>query len=162
MDILFINPDSELSAIVTVLNISHGTVAEEFGFTKDNNPSNNAFIDTPSLRFQLKKGIDLYAMSLDDKFIACIAIEKSLKEPGTFYIEKVSVIPEYRNRGYGVKMMDFAQLKIKELGGKTVSIALIDSNTKLKNWYIAQGFSETGYKDFDHLPFRVCFMNKQL
>jgi len=38
----------------------------------------------------------------------------------------------------------------------------IDSNIKLKNWYIKQGFKETETNDFPRLPFRVCFMNKQI
>ena len=157
-----VNADKDLSDVVHVLNMSHGTVAKDFGFTKDNNPSNNAFIDEFTLRTQLKKGINLYAMAINNSMVGCIAIEKSAKEANTFYIEKVSIIPEYRNRGFGFKLMDFACSKINALGGKIVSIALIDSNAKLKNWYTAQGFMETGTKDFDHLPFRVCFMSKQI
>lgn len=162
MNFTLVNSNKDLSAIVGVLNVSHGTVAKDFGFTKDNNPTNNAFIDEPTLRTQLNKGIDLYAISINNNMIGCIAIEKSAKEIDTFYIEKVSVIPEFRNQGYGIRLMDFAASKIKELGGKSISIALIDSNTKLKNWYSSQGFIETGTKDFEHLPFRVCFMNKQI
>lgn len=162
MDFTLVNSSNDLSAIVQVLNVSYGTVAKDFGFTKDNNPTNNAFINESTLRTQLNKGIDLYAMSLDNKIIGCIAIEKSAKEIDTFYIEKVSIVPESRNQGLGVKLMDFATSKIKGLGGKSISIALIDSNTKLKNWYCSQGFKETETRDFEHLPFRVCFMNKQI
>jgi ribosomal protein S18 acetylase RimI-like enzyme len=162
MVITYVNSDKDLSAIVHVLNVSHDTVAKEFGFTKENNPTNNAFIDELTLREQLNKGIDLYAMSMNGKRIGCIAIEKSTKEIETFYIEKVSVLPDYRNRGYGVELMNFATSKIREHEGKVISIALIDSNTRLKSWYSAQGFIETGTKDFEHLPFRVCFMNKQI
>ena len=58
--------------------------------------------------------------------------------------------------------MEFATEKIKAHNGKWISIALIDSNTRLKNWYSKQGFKETGIRDFPHLPFRVCFMKKEL
>lgn len=162
MEFKFVEPSNDLSEIVRVLNVSHGTVAKDFGFTKDNNPSNNAFITESTLRTQLNKGINLYSMLCDDKLIGCVAIEKSAKEIDTFYIEKVSVVPDFRNQGNGVKLMDFATSKIKKMGGKSISIALIDSNKKLKNWYSAQGFTESGTKDFEHLPFRVCFMNKQV
>ena len=162
MDFTIINPADDLSAIVRVLNVSHSTVAKDFGFTKDNNPTNNAFIDEPTLRTQLNKGIDLYTLSIHNELVGSIAIEKSTKEKDTFYIEKVSILPEYREKGYGVILMDFATTKIQELGGHSISIALIDSNTKLKSWYISQGFIETGIKKFEHLPFSVCFMNKQV
>lgn len=162
MKILNINPSQDLSEIVNVLNQSHKTVADKFGFTKEDNPSNNAFIDEPALKEQLNNGIQLFGLSNEEEIIGCIAIEKSKSKDGTFYIEKVSVLPKYRKKGYGCKLMDFATNKIKELGGKEVSIALIDSYTELKNWYLNQGFVETGTKDFEHLPFRVCFMNKIL
>jgi diamine N-acetyltransferase len=162
MEFIFVDKNKVLSEIVHVLNISHGTVAKEFGFTKDNNPGNNAFIDESTLKAQLNKGIDLYALSVDNKIIGCVAIEKSKNETDTFYIEKVSIIPEYRNQGFGLKLMEFACTLIKKSGGKFVSIALIDAHIKLKSWYISQGFIETGTKDFEHLPFSVCFMRKQI
>lgn len=98
----FISPNSDLSEIVHVLNISHGTVAKEFGFNKENNPGNNAFIDAEILKSQLEKGINLYSLNINRKIVGCIAIEKPFTEENTFYIEKVSVIPEFRNHGYGV------------------------------------------------------------
>jgi diamine N-acetyltransferase len=162
MKFLKVSPDSDLSESVNVLNLSHETVAKEFGFTKDDNPSNNAFINVETLKAQLEKGIDLYLLLDGNKAAGCIAIEKSLTEIGTFYIEKVSVVPAYRHNGYGTMLMNFATEKIKKSGGKSISIALINSNTILKKWYLNQGFFETSIKDFPHLPFRVCFMNKQL
>jgi diamine N-acetyltransferase len=162
MKFILLNSNDDLSNVVKVLNESHGTVAEEFGFTKENNPTNGAFIDEQTLKAQLDKGIELYQLKVDEKAIGCVAIEKSQKETDVFYIEKVSIIPEFRHKGYGLKMMDFAAEKIKKYGGKWISIALIDSNTILKSWYLNQGFKETGVKDFPRLPFRVCFMNKEV
>ena len=162
MEFSSVSSNSDLTGIIHVLNVSHGTVTKEFGFTKENNPTNNAFIDVITLKSQLEKGIQLFALSVDSAIIGCIAIEKSSREPGLFYIEKVSVIPEFRNKGYGKKMMVFATEKILEQGGSSISIALIDSNLKLKKWYSSQGFKESGIKDFDHLPFRVCFMSKPI
>lgn len=160
--ISYIPPEGDLSAVVHLLNASHGTVAKQFGFTRETNPTNNAFIDEDALRAQLSHGIRLYGLTVDNALIGCIAVEESTKEAETFYIEKVSVLPDYRNQGYGVQLMDFATDLIQQAGGKFVSIALIDSHTKLKQWYVGQGFQQTGTKAYEHLPFVVCFMSKQL
>ncbi|MBP6663529.1 MAG: GNAT family N-acetyltransferase [Paludibacter sp.] len=160
-DFIYIAPEQDLSTIVKVLNLSHGTIARDFNFTKEDNPTNNAFIDEKTLREQLNNGIELYGLKMNNRLVGCIAIEKSKREPSTYYIEKVSVLPEFRHQGIGVRLMDFATAKIKDAGGQIISIALIDSNTKLKKWYLSQGFIETGFKDFEHLPFRVCFMRKE-
>jgi diamine N-acetyltransferase len=162
MEFILIHPDDNLSAIVKVLNEAHGTIADEFGFTRETNPTNNAFIDEQTLCSQLTTGIKLYQFTINKKPVGCIAIEKSVKETDTFYIEKVSVLPEYRHCGHGLTLMEFASSKIREQGGKRISIALIDSNSRLKKWYSQQGFCETGTKDFPQLPFRVCFMNKEI
>jgi len=161
MDFIYINPEEDVSAVLKVLNLSHGTIARDFNFTKEDNPTNNAFIDEKTLREQLKNGIALYGLKMENRLVGCIAIEKSKREVDTYYIEKVSVLPEFRHQGIGVRLMDFATDKIKNAGGKIISIALIDSNSKLKKWYLSQGFVETGFKDFEHLPFRVCFMRKE-
>jgi len=161
MDFIYINPEEDVSAVLKVLNLSHGTIARDFNFTKEDNPTNNAFIDEKTLREQLKNGIALYGLKMNNRLVGCIAIEKSKREVDTYYIEKVSVLPEFRHQGIGVRLMDFATDKIKNAGGKIISIALIDSNSKLKKWYLSQGFVETGFKDFEHLPFRVCFMRKE-
>lgn len=162
MKFLYINPEDDLSSVTKVLNQSHATIAVEFGFTRETNPANNAFIDEQILQDQLEKGIELYQLMFNEKPTGCIAIEKSLKERNTFYIEKVSVIPEYRHLGLGSKLLEFAESRIRENGGEVISISLIDSNIILKQWYSMRGYIETGTKDFSHLPFRVCFMSKKL
>ena len=162
MEFIGVHSNHDLSILVKVLHEAHGTVAKEFGFTKENNPTNNAFIDEQTLRTQLEQGIELFQLTINNQAIGCIAIERSKKEIDTFYIEKVSIIPEYRNQGYGRKMMEFADKNIRENGGQWISIALIDSNMKLKKWYSKQGFKGTETKDFPRLPFRVCFMKKQV
>lgn len=157
-----ITADSDLTKVVDVLKRSHGTVAEEFEFTKENNPSNMAFVDCETLKKQLKKGIELFLFEEENVPIGCVAIEKSPNGTDTFYIEKVSVIPEERRKGYGEQIMKFAEARIKEKRGEKVSVALIDKNYRLKHWYEQLGYCESGVRDFPHLPFLVCFMEKKL
>ena len=37
-----------------------------------------------------------------------------------------------------------------------------DAAEELKSWYRRRGFHETGKREFKHLPFVVCFMEKNL
>ncbi len=155
-------PDADLSDAVAVLRSAHGTVARQFGFTQETNPTNSAFIDAETLRGQLEKGIELYLMTDDHVPVGCIAIEESKTEAETFYIEKVSVVPDYRNRRLGVELMNFATSLIAKRGGKHIGVALINEHEKLKAWYQQQGFREVLVKEYAHLPFNVCFMSKEV
>jgi ribosomal protein S18 acetylase RimI-like enzyme len=148
--------------LAKLLNESFATVAGEFGLTKENSPTNNAFITPEELKSKLIKSREFFCFSENKTTFGFIAIEKSEKEVATYYIEKLAVHPQYRHKGIGKQLMDFAIERIKTVGGKRVSIGIIDSNTRLKEWYSQQGFKEIGVKTFEHLPFNVCFMDKTI
>ena len=155
-------PDDDIGVAVILLRESFGTVAAEFGLTEKNCPSNPAFIKKESLKEQINNNRIFYLLYQDDKPVGSVAIEKSPDQPGVYYIERVAVLPEYRHKGFGKELMKFATRRIISMGGKKISIAIIDENRILKNWYANQGFIESGIRKFEHLPFTVCFMHKLL
>ena len=157
-----ITKNDDFSHYINVLNRAFITVANDFGLSKENCPTNNAFIDEQTLKKQLAENMEFYHLVLNKQTIGFIAIEKSIRQKDTYYIEKIAILPEYRHQSYGQKLMHFATERIKDLKGKKISIGLIDSHVKLKKWYAEQGFTETGKKEFKHLPFTVCFMEKKL
>lgn len=160
--IIKITGQSDFVSLAKLLNEAFSTVAKEFGLTKENCPTNNAFIAAEDLKSQLADTRVFYGYEDKSKMIGFIAIERSSRDPDTFYIEKVAVHPTFRHQHIGRKLMDFASERIKELGGKRISIGLIDSNIVLKKWYHNQGYSFVEVKTYEHLPFDVCIMEKML
>lgn len=78
--------------------------------------------------------------------------------PELCYLERLSVISEFRNRGFGKFLDDYVFNEGKILGCKKISIGIISKQQELKNWYSRIGFKEGVTKSFDHLPFDVTFM----
>jgi|SRR3972149_937777 len=152
----------DFKILAKLLNDSFIIVAKDFGITKENCLFHNAFIDNDTLKNKLTSNREFYKLENNGYAVGFIAIEKSHKEKDTFYIEKVAVHPDYRDKGLGKQLMGFATKRIMDLGGKRISIGLIGSNTGLKKWYHNQGYVETGTKVFGHLPFNACFMDKRL
>ncbi len=154
----------ELKESVNVLRKSFLTVAHEFNLTKETVPSNPAFITLNRLEEMQNKGIKLFGLYSDKehgkKLIGFIAIEKA--DDFLYYLEKLAVLPEYRHRGYGKKLLDFASDYVNKKMGKKISIGIINENLILKNWYKKHNFIETGIKLFDHLPFTVCYLEKEI
>ena len=157
-----IDKHSDFIQLARLLNEAFATIAEEFGLTKENSPTNNAFITSDELYSQLSEAREFYSYEDKEKPIGFVVIEKSSKEPDTFYIEKLAVHPDCRHQGIGLLLMDFATKRISELNGKRISIGLINDNVILKNWYHIQGFREFEVKSFEHLPFDVCMMEKRI
>lgn len=90
--------------------------------------------------------------------IGFVAIERATEK--IYYMEKLAILPQYRHNGFGKLIIDFVFEYARKYGGEKVSIALINENSELKDWYLKYGFMQTGIKQFSHLPFAVCFMEK--
>ncbi len=160
--IVEVRKGEDLQQHVSTIRNSFQTVATELELTEQNNPSNPAFINSERLLKLMSEGVEFYKLMHKGKPVGFIAIEQSKDDKSTFYIEKVAVLPEFRHNGFGRELMDSATQRIIALGGTKISVALIDKNRKLKEWYKTQGYSESGFKEFTHLPFSVCFMIKEL
>jgi diamine N-acetyltransferase len=138
------------------------TVAFDFHLTSENCPSHPSFINVEKLTEMFYKGAYMFEWIDGEISMGFVAIEQSDLTKPWWYIEKLAVHPDYRHRGIGEKLMQFAICEIEKRGGTSISIALIDEQTILKNWYSQLGFKWTASKKFDHLPFGVCFMEFNL
>jgi ribosomal protein S18 acetylase RimI-like enzyme len=153
---------SDFAVLAKLLNDSFATVADDFGLTEENCPTNNAFITADRLKSQLSVDSEFYYHKDGDGITGFIAIEKSSRDAGTFHIEKVAVHPDSRHKNIGRELMRLAEERIGALGGNRITIGLIDSNARLKGWYRKQGYVEFETKSYEHLPFDVCIMEKMI
>ncbi len=143
-----------------IIRDSFITVANDFDLTKENAPTNPAFIEVDALNKMYEKNIDMFIVAKKDAYIGFVAIEKANDE--MYYMEKLATVPEYRHKGYGKRMMDFVVSYVKDREGKKISIGIINENEVLKKWYLSYGFVEKEIKVFNHLPFTVCLMEMKI
>ncbi|HWT76130.1 MAG TPA: GNAT family N-acetyltransferase [Mobilitalea sp.] len=148
--------DDDLEECARVIREGFLTVAKDFGLTQENCPTNGAFIQKERLAAEKEKGHMMYGMMDGKKIIGYMQLEKNTKE--LYFLQKLVVLPEYRHKGLGKKLLNYAKELVKGLGGSRISISIIEENKVLKNWYIAYGFTPTGTRKFEHLPFTVGFM----
>ena len=146
----------ELNECLEVIHQSFRTVAEQFGLTKENCPKHTSFIPLSFLETQMKWGWYMYALHLDGKIIGYMSLSKEGDK--VFELHNLAVLPEFRHKGYGKLLLDFAKEKVMSLGGRKIKIGIIEESTVLKNWYIQNGFVHTGIKKYDHLPFTSGYM----
>ena len=153
-----ITNESELRSSARIVRNAFRTVALELNLTRENNPTHPSFMTTGRLRADRNKGVRFFGLFLRDRQIGFIAVEKA--DAALYYIERLAVLPKYRHQGYGQKLMQFAFEYIRANGGKKVSIGIINEQTVLKDWYKGFGFEEVSTREFAHLPFTVCFMER--
>lgn len=156
------NIKNDLEDIHKIIQQSFLTVAIEFNLTKENSPTNPAYITIERLKESFDSGIDFFVGILDGEKVACIALENDKSNTDNYFIERLAVIPEFRHNKIGKKLLEFAMLEINKKYGLSAGIAIINENIKLKEWYLDNGFTEDRIKSFEHLQFTVCFMSKSL
>ncbi|HEY41303.1 MAG TPA: GNAT family N-acetyltransferase [Dehalococcoidia bacterium] len=153
-----ITDERELRSSARVIRNAFRTVALELNLTRENSPTHPSFMTTGRLRKDRNRGLNFFGLFLGDRQIGFIAVEKA--DAALYYIERLAVLPANRHQGYGKKLMDFAFEYIRANGGIRVSIGIINEQTVLKDWYKGLDFVETSTREFAHLPFTVCFMER--
>lgn len=136
------------------------TVARDFDLTEENSPTNPAFMTFERLSKSKNKHVKFFGLFENEVQIGFVAIERA--NDTLFYMEHLAVLPAYRHRGYGKRILDFVFDYVRNNGGEKVSIGIIEKNTILRDWYRYYGFAEKSITRFKHLPFTVLFMEKHV
>ncbi|MHC1696148.1 MAG: GNAT family N-acetyltransferase [Eubacteriales bacterium] len=85
--------------------------------------------------------IETYCVIFDKKIIGFITIHIRDGEIWAVYL-----LEEFRCKGYGIQMLDFAINKLKRIGHKKVSLWVFEKNHKARRFYERNGLSFSGTK----------------
>ena len=153
---------SELPECVDVIRKSFMTVADEFGFTPGNAPRFVAFsTDEEKLRYQLDAQHRLMFADYEDGRIAGF-YSLLIGENYDCELGSLSVLPEYRHKGIGKKLVDHAREIACEAGCTVMKLSIVEENTVLRRWYESLGAVHTGTEKFDFFPFTCGYMQFEL
>ena len=161
MEFVIIDATNDDIPLLTKL-VSHSfhDVAVRFNFTPENCPSHPSNCRKEWIESALKKGIKYYILEKKNVPCGCVALERA--QPEVCYLERLSVLPQFRRNGFGKALVNYAFNEAKKLGAHRVEIGIISDQTKLKEWYKKFGFSVKKEAQFEHLPFKVTFMSKEI
>ena len=101
-----------------------------------------------------------FANDSNDALVGFVAIWP--KGHGVYELTRLCVLPEHRHFGLGKQLAKAAFQSAKEHGACRLVIGIIDANERLKRWYGELGFREERKREYSHLPFAVCEMERCL
>lgn len=138
--------------------ISHGNrdVAKDFGLTKENAAKHPSFCTAEWIKQDFQNG-QIYFLAMESgTAIGCVAFQQP--DAQTAYLNRLSVLPDFRHRGTGARLVRHIIDYSKQRQILYISIGIIAENTRLKQWYRGLGFKDAETLQFDHLPFDVMIM----
>ena len=144
----------DLPACLEIFHRGYESVAVEFGLTDENCPDRGrASLPLDKLVAEFENGTMMYGYYIDDKVIGFIGIK--MHDEGICKLDDIIILPEYRQHGYGKKLLEFCKEKAIELGATEIQLGMIDDNKRLRKWYEDNGFINIGYKNYEGAPFTV-------
>ena len=152
----------EIPECVQVIRESFQTVADEFGFTVENAPRFTAFAtDEGRLYYQFhEEKRPMYVYLVGKKIVGYYSL--ALRDDGSAELGSISVLPEYRHKGIGAKLMTDAMLRAKAFGKTVLKLSIVEENQVLSKWYESFGFVHVGTQKFDFFPFTCGYLEREL
>ncbi|SIS53243.1 GNAT family N-acetyltransferase [Neptunomonas antarctica] len=151
---------SDAQLIATLISESNKDVARKFSITHQNNPKHPSFYTPEWVTSDFERGEIYFILELDNTPAGCVALE--IPRPETAYLNRLSTIPAVRCCGVGEALVKHHFQQSKDKGVNEVSIGIIAAFEELKQWYFKLGFAEISTREFEHLPFDVCYMSAKI
>lgn len=148
----------EIAECVEVIRKSFLTVAQEYGFTKENAPRFTAFATTQErLDHQYDEGRPMFGyFDEDGQILGYYSLH--IQENGECELNNLCILPEYRHRNIGQSLFFHALIAAEDRGCRKVNIGIVEENKKLRVWYENLGAKHIGTKKFDFFPFTCGYM----
>jgi diamine N-acetyltransferase len=147
----------DIPVLAQTVSTAFQDVAHRFGLTPENCPRHPSNCTEDWIRLALEQGVRYFVLEHEGNMAGCAALERS--GSGVCFLERLSVLPPYRRRGFGRELVDHVLEEARKLGAQGVGIGIIADHGELREWYLKLGFIEGELKDFPHLPFRVLLMS---
>ena len=149
---------ADLANCADVIRNSFQTVADEFGLTEENAPRFTAFATTEErlIRHMDVEHRHMYLDEEDGK--VCGYYSLLFRGNGECELGNLSVLPEYRHRGIGGRLLKHSVEKARVLGCRVMNLSIVEENTVLRKWYENHGAVHTGTERFDFFPFTCGYM----
>ena len=152
----------EIPRCVRVIREAFATVAEEFGFTRENAPRFTAFAtDEERLRWHLEQEHrPMYVFCEERQIVGYYSL--ALLKDGTIELNNLAVIPAYRHRGIGKRLLTHAFEEAGRRGCAVMRVGIVKENKVLRRWYEENGFVHTGTEKFDFFPFTCGYLRREI
>jgi N-acetylglutamate synthase-like GNAT family acetyltransferase len=146
--------------LTSLIRAAFRDVAERLNLTPSNCPTHPSNCTVEWIEAGLEEGLRYYVLEEGENACGCVALERA--GPDVCYLERLAVLPRFRHKGYGRALVEHVLEQAGRLGAGRVELGIIAGQAGLRAWYEGLGFAVERTAEFEHLPFRVAFMARQI
>ena len=115
----------DIPVCVDIIRKSFKTVAEEFGFTRDNAPRFTAFATTEERLYWQMDNEPRLMFVYEQNGVICGYYSLLMQDNNECELNNLAVLPEYRHCGIGKTLLEHAYETARNQGCKRVNIGLV-------------------------------------
>ena len=104
--------NDDITLLTTLIRNSFRDIAERFNLTPENCPTHPSNCTSEWIESALKKGIKYYIMEKKNVPCGCVALKRAQSD--VFYLERLSVLPQFRRNGFGEVWVNHAVNEAKK------------------------------------------------
>ena len=153
---------AEAAIIARIIQEAFRGQAEAQTITREAYPRYAAFTDEESVLKAQEKGNRTVLLRLGDTPIGGIWHTLDRDDPQLGHVNKLTVLPEYRGRGYGEMLFAYAEGELRVLGACRARLTCNARLTGLHTFYERLGYRKIKQEAWPFLPFEVLTMEKVL
>ncbi|MBI5263058.1 MAG: GNAT family N-acetyltransferase [Bradyrhizobium sp.] len=153
---------ADVDLITELVAASFKDVAERFELTEATAPSHPAFVTAAAITRAMDRGTLFLVAENPGERGACGCVGIRLPRQGICAMEKLAVLPQWRQHGIGSRLLEEMIARAAALGATQIEAALIAGHGALKQWYQTRGFGHQRTERFEHLPFLVDFLYRNV
>jgi ribosomal protein S18 acetylase RimI-like enzyme len=150
----------DIPTLVSIIGTAFKKVADRLGLKADNSGHHASNITDAWIIGDMDKGVRYFILEADGLPVGAATVGHV--RPDSAYIGRLSVLPDYQGKGLGHKLLTYAIDRAAETGAGYVSIGVISDEEHLVKWYRRMGFTVNRRSTFEHFPFEVTMMRREL
>jgi len=150
----------EANVVAETVRMSFRDVAEKFEITRDAAPTHPSQCEAEWIQSDMDAGWEYLLAEEEGAVIGCIAYKKS--DSRTLEARRLAVLPEHRGGSFAKQLNDAVLAYAGKNGIAKIRISIVSQHSALKRWYLRMGFTECETRQFEHLPFRVTYLEYEV
>jgi N-acetylglutamate synthase-like GNAT family acetyltransferase len=150
----------ESGPIADLIALAFRDLAKRFALDSDNCPSHPSLMTRERVERGFLLGTEMLLAFSGTSLCGCVGLRQPVD--GVSTLEKLAVAPTFRHQGLGRVLVGQACSLARQTGAAQVEIGIIAKQHELRDWYESLEFRAVRAAHFDHLPFEVLFLRKDV
>jgi ribosomal protein S18 acetylase RimI-like enzyme len=150
----------DIPTLVAIIRTAFKKAADRLGLTAENSGHHASSITDTWVIEDMDEGVRYFI--IEEGGVPAGAVTMEHARPEVCYIGRLSVLPDYQGRGLGHELLAFAIREAAKTAADHASIGVISDEKRLIEWYVRMGFTTNRQIKFEHFPFEVTLMRREL